>query len=164
MPRSVFAVLAFGIGLSACGSPDTGTAGGDAAPAAAASAPAATATAVNRCPLTAEQVSQAVGGTVTGPDSSCSFFPPEGTASAWPNAAFVLQSTAACAADMRAAMGFKESLDGLGVTAYAADMADGSWVLVCRDGAPFEIRVDRAGAAESRQAAVALARKVLAMR
>ena len=116
----------------------------------------------NRCPLTAEQVTAAVGAPVTGPDTSCSFFPPPAAPAARPNAAFVLQVSIACTGNVPAENGYKERLEGLGVQAYVADMADGSWVLVCRERAPFEVRVDRAGVSAAREAATTLARQVLA--
>lgn len=49
-----------------------------------------------------------------------------------------------------------------GAAAYVVEQADGSWILVCRSGAPFEIRVDARGKEPARAAAKALARQVLA--
>ncbi|MGD9903619.1 MAG: hypothetical protein AB7U83_09115 [Vicinamibacterales bacterium] len=117
--------------------------------------------AVNRCPLTAEQVSAAVGGAVDGPDSSCSFFAED---KALPNAAFVAQAREACSEEMRREFDYADGVADLGHPAYVKDGGDGSWVLVCTGNAPFEIRVDVANDERARAAAVALARVVLAAR
>jgi hypothetical protein len=123
--------------------------------------PAAAAPAPNRCPLTAEQVSAAVGSPVKGPDSSCGFFPADDT-KIIPHALFVQQVAIACSGTLPAEIGYTDKIDGLGHTAYVADMADGSHVLVCRGNTPFEISVDLADASKARAAAMTLARQVLA--
>ena len=125
------------------------------------SAPArAAGAAPNRCPLTAEQVAAAVGSPVKPPDSSCGFFPVNDKIV--PHVLFVLQQNFACNGTMPAEVGFKKKVDGLGVTAYVADWADGTHLLVCRTNAPFDISVDLADSAKARAAALTLARQVLA--
>lgn len=114
----------------------------------------------DRCPLTAEQVSAAVGAPVKGPDTACGFFPVDERIV--PHALYVRQVAIACDGDLPAEIGYTEKLDGLGVTAYVADMADGTHVLVCRPGRPFEISVDLADDSKARIAAARLAREVLA--
>jgi hypothetical protein len=117
--------------------------------------------AFNRCPLTAEQVSAAVGAPVKGPDTACGFFPVDDT-KMLPNAFFVLQVAFACNGNMPAEMGYTQRVEGFDVAAYVADMANGTHVLVCRAGRPFEISVDVADDAKARTAATRLAREVLA--
>jgi hypothetical protein len=120
-----------------------------------------------RCPLTAEQVSAALGAKVEGPDSACSFFPSKGLT---PSAGYTMQMTNFCAGDAAATsmlvdMGYTEKLDGLGVPAHIGDRTSGVTVLVCRSGTPFELRVDvPAGKAKARKAAIALAKQILAAR
>ena len=113
------------------------------------------------CPLTAEQVTAAVGPPVKGPDSSCSFFPVDET-KIIPHAVFILQVDIACNGNLPAEIGYNEKVERLGVTAYVADMADGSHLLVCRGNTPFEISVDLADDSKARAAATTLARQVLA--
>ena len=147
---------------AACGGSDSssnaqGAAGGGAT---SARAPAAK-TAPNRCPLTAEQVTAVVGSPVKPPDSSCGFFPADEN-KILPHVLFVNQLNFACNGTMPAEIGFKEKVDGLGVTAYVADQADGTHLLVCRENAPFDLSVDLADDAKARAAAMTLARQVLA--
>lgn len=122
--------------------------------------PSAAPAAPNRCPLTVEQVTAAVGSPMKQPDSSCGFFPVNDKIV--PRVVFVLQLNFACNGTMPAEVGFKEKVDGLGVTAYVADWADGSHLLVCRENAPFDVSVDLADNVKSRAAAMTLARQVLA--
>jgi hypothetical protein len=122
--------------------------------------PPAAIAAPNRCPLTAEQVTAAVGSPMKQPDSSCGFFPVNDKI--LPHVLFVLQVNFACNGTMPAEVGFKEKVDGLGVTAYVADWADGTHLLVCRENSPFDISVDLADDAKARTAAMTLARQVLA--
>lgn len=123
----------------------------------------------NRCPLTAEKVSSVLGTKVKGPDSSCSFFPADET-KLLPSAGYNPQSSMVCtgsdsASGMLREMGYTEKLEGLGVAAYVAEQGDGWWVLVCRSGAPFEVRVDAApDSAKARAAAAELAKHILAPR
>ena len=136
------------------------------APAASGSSPASTQppaarTAPNRCPLTAEQVTAAVGSPVKPPDSSCGFFPADEN-KLLPHVLFVIQSNLACNAAMLTELGFKEKVDGLGVTAYVADQADGTHILVCRENATFDLSVDLADNVKARAAAMTLARQILA--
>src|SRR5262245_909693 len=126
-------------------------------------APPAGSPSTNRCPLTADQVSAAVGAQVKGPDSSCSFFPAD-ESKTWPSATFVKQNAMACSTTGRGQLDYKETVDGLGYPAYIHDGADGSWVLVCRGPDQFEMRVDMANQANSRAGAIALARLAAAAR
>lgn len=82
----------------------------------------------------------------------------------FPNAAYVKQVVFACSGNNPAENEYTEKVEGLGQPAYVADRADGPWILVCRSGAPFEIRVDAASKEAARAAATALARRVLAGR
>jgi hypothetical protein len=120
-------------------------------------------TQVDRCPLTAEQVSQVLGQPVEIDEPSCSFFPPT---DGMPNASFNLQVAWACTEDMLAEGGYEVSVSGIGDAAYVQPgMADGTWLLVCAGDAPFEIRVDGGNGDNAAQAAAEeLARIVLAGR
>ena len=155
------ALVAF-LGTAACGGGDSSSSapstGSESS--AGASAPAAR-TAPNRCPLTAEQVSAAVGSPVKGPDSICAFVSADDT-KIMPRVLFNLQADVACNETMRAEMGYKDKVDGLGPAAYAGDLADGTHLLVCRGKTPFEINVDLADSSRARAAAAELARQVLA--
>ena len=122
------------------------------------SAPAA---APNRCPLTAEQVSAAVGTPVKEPDTACGFYPVD-DAKLLPNVTFVRQNAIACRGSLPAESGYEDQVNGLGPTAYSNESADGLWLLVCQGSTPFEVRVDAQGADLRRAAAIALARQVLA--
>lgn len=147
--------------------------GGDGATAPVSSAPPATATATaaapapvpaappNRCPLTSEQVAAVLGVPMKPPDSSCGFFPDDET-KVRPDAAFILQVAIACSGNIPGEAGYTDRVTELGPAAYVAERADGTWLLVCRDGAPFEIRVDIPNRAAGRAATMALARHVLA--
>jgi len=171
MPRvrqvsdGIGAIFVVGLAIAACKTEKGGGVPADPGAGTTQSAPGASAAATtgDRCPLTAEQVSSAVGAQVKGPDSSCSFFPVD-EAKLLPSAAYVKQVNFACSGNIPAQNGYSETLEGLGQPAYVADRADGSWILVCRSGAPFEIRVDASGREAARTAATALARQVLAAR
>lgn len=145
-----------GCGGGADSSPATAS-GAERAPQPAASAPAA----VNRCPLTAEQVSAAVGAKVTGPNSACMFAPGDDL-TLRPNVTFVRQITFACNGTMPAEAGYKEQVPGLGAVVHIADLGDGVHLLVCQGQTPFELVVDAASPELRRNAAIALARQVLA--
>jgi hypothetical protein len=125
------------------GSPDAGSAGA----------------AADRCPLSADQVSEALGAPVERDEASCTFFPADTFS---PNATFVRQSSVACDEGYPADLGYEESLDGFGTEAYAQrDTTAGVQILVCDD-APFEVVVDIVGDPEAALAAAEqLARLVL---
>lgn len=143
--------------LASCSGEDSGDKQADRGAAQGGSAVAATTS--HSCPLTAEQVSGAVGAPVKGPDSSCSFFH---ETKLLPSAAFVNQVAVACAENVPAEYGYTETIEGLGHVTHVGERADGVWLLVCRSGAPFEIRVDTGDSKVARTAAIALAREVLA--
>jgi hypothetical protein len=161
MPRLLLA--AFGSLTSlACGGdqPENPPATG----ATATSPPAATgasAGARNRCQLDNAQVSAVLGVKVNGPDPACGFTPGDDL-TVRPSAQYVAQVTFACREGLPAEAGYTERVEALGTTAYITDKGGHSSVLVCREGDPFEIVVDAAGATVARAAAVALARQVLA--
>jgi hypothetical protein len=157
------ATLFVGLAITACSGEKGGDVAADPGSTAAGTGALAPATTVNRCPLTAEQVSAAVGAQVKGPDSTCSFFPADED-NVRPNAAYVPQVSFACSGKTPAENDYSETLAGLEQPAYIADRFDGTWILVCRSGAPFEIRVDLSGNEAARAAATALARQVLAAR
>jgi len=144
--------------IAACGNqPAKDAAAPDAAPASTASAGAA-----DRCPLSAAQVSAAVGGEVTGPVSGVCIFHAGEDTTVRPNVTFVRQVTFACSGTMPAEGGYQEQLQGLGVTAYIMDDAEGVHVLVCQGQTPFEMIVDADSPQVRRDAAISLARDVLA--
>lgn len=145
--------------LVACGGADTTDTGSTSARTAA-PAGAAAVTATDRCPLTAAQVSTAIGSPMTGPDSACGFDNENGKLV--PHVLFVLQSDMACRENLLAELGYKEKVDGLGVAAYVHDDAEGAHVIACRtDRRPFEVVVDMPAGANSRAVATALAKQVL---
>jgi len=146
--------------------------GGNSAEAPAASAPAGgpastpvAAGADNACPLTVEQVS-GVTGTAMTHTGGCTFFPASGRDI--PHVFYVLQVPMVCTSIKPADLGFKEAVDGLATSgAYVLDQLDGSHVLVCPtgNGRAFDIVVDIKGdKAANREAAVALAKQVIARR
>ena len=148
---------------AACGSDAAKAPASSPAPATTAGAAAATTTAPNRCPLTAEHATAALGVPMKPPDSSCSFFPVD-EAKVRPDASFIPQMAMACSGNVPGEVGYTDRVTGLGPAAYVAERADGTWLLVCRDGAPFEVRVDIPNRAAGREATMALARHVLAAR
>jgi hypothetical protein len=79
-----------------------------------------------------------------------------------PNVTFVRQVGFACDGSMPSEAGYKEQISGLGVTAHIADNGDGTHLLVCQARTPFELRVDAQTPQLRRDAAIALARQVLA--
>ena len=142
--RPTVATFVCVLAITACGSDTTSTpqtkttaGSGGAAVASGSGTPA------NRCPLTAEQVTSAVGAAVKGPDSACLFYPVD-EAKLRPNVGYVQQVPFACSGTMPAEGGYKEKVEGLGPTAYIAELAQGTRVLVCRSAQPFEITVDAA--------------------
>ena len=113
----------------------------------------------DRCPLTAEQVGEAVGTEMEDESSSCTFFP---TGDFDASVVFVRTSPIQCSEEGLEASRLSESFDGLGVEAYTSGSDDSSPnILVCTD-TPFDISVsigtDRAAALA---AAEQLARIVL---
>jgi len=115
--------------------------------------------AASRCPLTANQVSTALGTPVKGPDTVCGFESADGKSR--PHVLFVRQFGGMCGGSIPAEAGYKEQVPGLGLTTYIAKFPNGTRVLVCRGVTPFEITVDAASADLERRAAIALARQVL---
>jgi hypothetical protein len=83
-------------------------------------------------------------------DDICSLQPTDGRLR--PNVLFARQFGGACTGTMPADIGSKEQVQGLGSTAYVADIAQGMRVLVCQGRTP-QLR---------RDAAIALARLALA--
>jgi hypothetical protein len=79
-----------------------------------------------------------------------------------PNVAFVRQVAFACNGTMPAELGYQEQVPGLGTVAHVAEGGDGLHLLVCQGQTPFELVVDAASPERRREAAIALARQVLA--
>lgn len=134
------------------------------APVASAPAPAA-ATADNPCPLTVEQVTAVTGVPMTLPPGGCTFFPANGRDV--PHVFYVRQNPMVCASIEPGDLGFTEAVAGLPAReAYVRDQADGTHVLVCPNGTAraFGIVVDINDKAKNREAAIALAKQVLAGR
>jgi hypothetical protein len=95
------------------------------------------------CPLSAEQVSDALGATVEKDAGACTYFPAGDNVT--PNAAFNRQHSFICDEPERSDAGYKEALDGLTEKAYVQpDTALGTMILVCSKNT-FEITVDMAG-------------------
>jgi hypothetical protein len=63
---------------------------------------------------------------------------------------------------MPAEVGYKEQVQGLGVTAHISDTSAGLELLVCQGQTPFEITVEAKTPELRRDAAIALAKQVLA--
>ena len=148
-------VAAYSSGESNAGAPASS------APAASA---AAQAKADNPCPLTVEQVA-AVTGVPMALTGGCTFFPANGRDI--PHVFFVLQIPMVCNSIKPIDLGYKETVEGLSApAAYVRDVIDGTHVLVCRNNArAFDIVVDIKGdKAKNREAALALAKQVLAGR
>jgi hypothetical protein len=132
------------------------------APAASAPAPA---DADNPCPLTVEQVAAVTGTPMTLTPGGCIFFPASGRDI--PHVFYVLQIPMVCNSISPSDLGFTETVDGLPArAAFVRDLIDGTHVLVCRDNArAFDIVVDIGNdKPRNREAAIALARQVLAGR
>ncbi len=108
-----------------------------------------------RCPLTAEQVSAALGATVELTPGACQFFPPNGAS---PTALFVGgQGAFLCQGDYAAQLGYTEPIDGFGARAYV-QRGSVARILVCGD-SPFEVSAEVPGdQAASLDAAKELAR------
>ena len=115
----------------------------------------------DRCPLTAEQVSTALGATVDKDEAACTFYPKDDYSNT-PNASFNLQLDLACDSGGPAEAGYNQKLDGLGVDGYVQpDTAVGTMILACAK-PPFEVTVDKGSdSAGELEAAKQLAKKVL---
>ena len=127
---------------------------------------AAAANADNPCPLTVEQVAAVTGAPMTLTPGGCTFFPANGRDI--PHVFFVLQNPMVCTSIKPSDLGFTETVAGLPArAAYVRDQIDGSHVLVCPDNnaRAFDIVVDiRNDKPKNREAAIALAKQVLARR
>jgi hypothetical protein len=145
--------------LSACGGDDDDDATASAVEDDDGSDGGETRAAADRCPLSAEQVSAALGAPVDKDEPSCTFYPADDVL---PNATFVRQVAFACDGDLPAELGYEGKLDGLGVETFVQpDVATGTQILVCTD-APFEIVIDMGGdSGPEIEAAMELARLVL---
>jgi hypothetical protein len=93
-----------------------------------------------KCPLTAEQVSAALGATVELTPGACQFFPPNGAS---PTALFVGQVSLMCQGDYAAQLGYTEPIDGFGERAYV-QRGSVARILVCGD-SPFEVSAEIPG-------------------
>ena len=136
-------------------------------PAPTASPSAASAASANeRCPITVEQVNAVTGVPMELTAGACTFFPTNGRDI--PHVFFVLQNPMVCTSIQPSEIGFKEKVDGLAAReAYVRDQLDGTHVLVCRDNnaRAFDVVVDiKHDKAKNREAAIALAKQVLAAR
>lgn len=153
----MFAGIAL-VSVAACGS-------GEIKAEAQARAPAAP-NADNRCPLTVEQVAAVTGAPMTQTPGGCTFFPANGRDI--PHVFFVLQNTMVCSSIKPGDLGFTETVAGLPArAAYVRDQVDGAHVLVCPDNnaRAFDIVVDiKNDKPKNREAAIALAKQVLARR
>lgn len=120
----------------------------------------------NRCPLTVAQVAAVTGAPMTQTPGGCTFFPANGRDV--PHVFYVLQNTMMCTSIKPEEVGFKETVAGLPAReSYVRDAVDGAHVLVCPNGnaRAFDIVVDiRNDKAKNREAAIALAKQVLAGR
>jgi hypothetical protein len=132
----------------------------------AASAQAATAKADDRCPLTVEQVTAATGAPMTRTPGGCTFFPVNGRDI--PHVFYVVQPAMVCTSIKPGDLGFTERVEGLPAqSAYVKDQLDGTHVLVCHNdkALAFDIVVNiKNDKSQNREAAVALAKQVLAGR
>ncbi|MFN2420350.1 MAG: hypothetical protein ABR527_03070 [Gemmatimonadota bacterium] len=159
--------------LSGCGDGDEGEGPADATDTTSASASAdpseaddeGSAAGIDRCPLSAEQVSEVLGQDMTVDEASCSFYPADESA-ILPNASFNVQLSLACSEDGLSGMDYEQPVGGIGDAAYVQrGRADGTWLLVCAGDSPFELRVDSGSGDDASQAAAEeLARRVLAGR
>jgi len=122
--------------------------------------------AANPCPLTVEQVAAVTGAPMTLTPGGCTFFPANGRDV--PHVFYVLQVPMVCNSIKPGDIGFTEKVTGLSAReAYVRDQVDGAHVLVCPNGTSraFDIVVDiRNDKAKNREAAIALAKQVLAGR
>ena len=151
--------------MGACGGGDNAESRAVAASAPAASAQAAAPKAENPCPLTVEQVAAITGAPMT-PSGSCTFFPANGRDI--PHVFYVLQVPMVCNSIKPGDLGFTEPVPGLPAReAYVKDAIDGTHVLVCpnNNARGFDVVVDiKNDKKQNREAAIALAKQVLAAR
>lgn len=149
--------------LVACGGDDDGDAAGsdngDGGSETTGSTAASSGDGGDPCPLTVEQVSEAVGATVELSEGVCLFQHPEDIN---PSVTFVRQVPFACGDAVVSDPEFgMEPYDGLSVDAYASapDLSVGT-ILVCTD-PPFEIQVDLTASSGELDIAAELAELVL---
>ena len=111
------------------------------------------------CPLTAEQVSEVIGETITGPASStdCYF------GQTFPSVSFEYLPASACAPEDHGQVDgdrYVDAVDGLGLDAYSMPVSLGVSLLVCDGDRPFSVLADGIEG-DPLAAAIALARLVL---
>lgn len=111
------------------------------------------------CPLTAEEVSEVIGETIAGPESStnCDF------GQTFPSVFFDYQPASACTPEGHGEVDgdrYVDAVDGLGLDAYSMRVSLGVSLLVCNGDRPFTVLVDGVEG-DPLAAAVALARLVL---
>jgi hypothetical protein len=113
------------------------------------------------CPLTAEEVSNAIGETVFGPArlSACEFGPDGFGPGVLLGAYYKAQPASACTQESLRKVGGGIPVDGLGVDAYAYRSGLGMTVIVCNGDHPFEVHSVSDG--DDLAAAVRLAKLVL---
>lgn len=93
------------------------------------------------CPFTAAEVSEVIGQTVTGPESStdCNF------GEGFPSVRFAYLPASTCAQEPLTDPGgleYSDAVDGLGVDAYSTPVSLGTSLLVCNGDQPFSVLVD----------------------
>jgi hypothetical protein len=119
-----------------------------------------TTTPEDRCPFTAEEVSEVIGETITGPTSptECHF------GRTFPSVVFDYLTPFACTPEGRSTADggpYLDAVDGLGVDAYAKGLGIGRSLLVCNgDRRPFSVFVEGTEG-DPLATAMALARLVL---
>ena len=111
------------------------------------------------CPFTAEQVSEVIGVTITGPESStqCRF------GNVFPGVSFEYLPASACTQESLRDPESGENppaVDGFGVDAYSGTVSLGMWFIVCNGDRPFRLVIDGVQG-DDLAFAVALARIVL---
>ncbi len=112
------------------------------------------------CPFTAEQVSEVIGETITGPESSTNCFFGQ---AAFPSVSFNYLPASACAPEGSGEVDgdlYVDKVEGLGVEAYSLRMSLGMSLLVCDGDRPFSVFPDGVKGDEL-GFALALARLVL---
>jgi hypothetical protein len=109
------------------------------------------------CPLTAEDVSEAIGATFTETSTDCSF---ETGAGVFPSVDFGYLGASTCTPESLRQEGYSDAVDGLGVDAYSMLYSLGVSLIVCNGDQPFGVIVDGIQG-DDLTAAVALAKLVL---
>lgn len=118
----------------------------------------------NSCPLTAEEVSQVIGVTVTGPESSTSCHFDNGPSIA-PGVDFQYMPASSCTQERLREEGYLDgdasigAVDGLGIDTYAQGVSTGVRMIVCDGDQPFEVYAEIVG--DDQAAVIALAKLVL---